>query len=81
MNGDRVIDHVQGIPGLEEEENIESGSKNEGAAADPNDNEAEEEEEDVSETISQKGRNHGRSSHYNVPSYCPNGVHNFVLNG
>lgn len=69
VNGDRVIDHVQGIPGLEEEENIESGSKNEGAAADQNDIEAEEEEEeDVSETISQKGRNHGRSSHYNVPS-------------
>ena len=65
VDGDRVIDHIQGIPGLEDEvaQSKQYAGMETGAAET-----VESEEDDVSESVKQKGRNHGRSSHYNVPS-------------
>ena len=55
LNGDRVVDHVQAIPGVEQDSEEQQNNDME-------------DENDLSETIKQMGRNHGRSSHYNVPS-------------
>jgi hypothetical protein len=76
LNGDRVIDHVQAIPGIEQEVQQEDREVGEGEGeregesdgSDDGDDGDDGDELDVRETIRQMGRNHGRSSHYNVPS-------------
>ena len=72
VDGDRVIDHVQAIPGVEDDESFkeqrEKGASGKDMDAEDEDAEDDEDGMDVSETVQQKGRNHGRSTHYNVPS-------------